>query len=262
MDYTFTDDYGKEVVVPTDPRRIVSASPAITEIMFALGADNLLVGRTEYCNYPTAALSIENIGGITNLNVEKILSLNPDLVICSSMIPEKATSQLAEMGVPVVCILEQNHFDGLFDNIAKVGRLVNKAPCADSLNAQLKNQLKGIENQHQPHATVYYAVGYGKVGNFTAGGNTFINDILTQAGLQNVAADIEGWEISLEALMNSDPDYVVIRREDSAAFCQMVPYTDLRAVKNQHVIGIESGMIDLQVPRNIEAIKYLYNKTK
>ncbi len=77
------------------------------------------------------------------------------------------------------------------------------------------------------------------------------------AGGRNIAADITGWSYSLEALMQADPDYVMIRREDSAAFCTTPPYNKLSAIKKGHVIAIESGTIDLQVPRNIDAIRFI-----
>ena len=77
----FTDDYNRTVQVPKAPQRVVSTSPAVTEIIYALGGGDILVGRTDFCSYPPEALQIESIGGISNLNVEKIVSLNPDIVI-------------------------------------------------------------------------------------------------------------------------------------------------------------------------------------
>ena len=109
---------------------------------------------------------------------------------------------------------------------------------------------------------VYYVVGFGPTGNFTAGGNTFINDIIRMAGGRNIAEEVEGWNYSLEALMQENPDYIIVRREDSAAFCGMKPYNTLDAVRKGHVIGIVSGTLDLQVPRNIDAILYLRQRMK
>ena len=77
------------------------------------------------------------------------------------------------------------------------------------------------------------------------------------AGGRNIAANMEGWSFSLESLMQSDPDYIIIRKEDAATFCHTSPYDRLSAVKEGRVIAIESGMIDLQVPRNIEAVKII-----
>ena len=257
---TVVDDYGRQVLVPAAPKRVVSLSPAVTEIMFALGADSMLVGRTEFCVYPPQAASIENIGGISNLNIEKVLSVNPDLIISGSMVPEKVVQQFQTMGVPLVCVIEKPVFEGLYDNIAKIGNLVRHDRQADSLCGVLREEVAAMtqdSESHLPHPTVYYVVGYGKGGNFTAGGNTFINDIITMAGGQNIAADNEGWTYSLEALMQADPDYILIRREDSASFCHTAPYSRLKAVRGGNIIVLEEGILDLQVPRNIELIKRL-----
>ena len=259
---TVTDDYGRTVVVPAAPQRVVSLSPAVTEIMFALGAGDLLVGRTDFCVYPDAAGDIPSIGGISNLNVERILSMQPDLIISGSMVGKKFTDQFDQMGTPMVCVIEKPKFEALYDNIKAIGKLVDKEHEADSLIENLKLRMEsllahGDSSQNTQLPSVYYVVGFGAGGNFTAGGNTFINDIIRMAGGRNIAEDIEGWSYSLEALVKEDPNFIIVRREDSAAFCGMKPYNRLSAVKNGHVIGIVSGTLDLQVPRNIDAVLYL-----
>ena len=259
---TVTDDYGRTVVVPAAPQRVVSLSPAVTEIMFALGAGDLLVGRTDFCVYPDAAGDIPSIGGISNLNVERILSMQPDLIISGSMVGKKFTDQFDQMGTPMVCVIEKPKFEALYDNIKAIGKLVGKEHEADSLIENLKLRMEsllahGDSSQNTQLPSVYYVVGFGAGGNFTAGGNTFINDIIRMAGGRNIAEDIEGWSYSLEALVKEDPNFIIVRRDDSAAFCGMKPYNRLSAVKNGHVIGIVSGTLDLQVPRNIDAVLYL-----
>ena len=256
---TFTDYYGRTVVVPQQPARIVSTSPAITEIIFALGGQDLLVGRTQYCDYPPEAQTIENIGGISDLNVEKIASLKPDLVISGSMISQEKFEQLATMNIPAVCVRERPYFNGLYENIAMIGELIGKDEEAERLNMKIAAELQELERatDSSDRPTLYYVVGYGSEGNYTAGSNTFIHDIITMAGATNIAADIDGWSFSIEDLLVKDPDYIMIRKEDSAAFCNMHPYKRLSAVRNGRVIGINSGIIDQQVPRNIEAIQFI-----
>ena len=265
---TVTDDYGRRVAVPASPTRVVSCSPSVTEILFALGAGDLLVGRTDFCAFPPEAETIPSIGGISNLNVERILSMQPDLVISGSMVSKKFTDQLDEMGTPIVCIIEKPRFDAVYENILAIGRLVGREHEADSLNGLLRERVIALDSDTltQSHDNalpkVYYVVGFGPAGNFTAGGNTFINDIIRMAGGRNIAEEVSGWSYSLEALMKEDPDYIIVRREDSAAFCSMKPYNALRAVRQGHVIGMESGTMDLQVPRNIEAILTLRHRMK
>ena len=258
---TYTDDYGSKVVIPLHPQRIVSTSPAVTEIIFALGGSNLLVGRTDFCTYPPEALEIESIGGISNLNIERIMSLNPDLVISGSMIPKKSTIQMEKMGVPTVCVIEQQYYEGLYDNISKIGGLIGRTAAADSLNNLLRDRLKQLDvHPTASPKSVYYVVGFGASGNFTAGGDSFINDIIRLAGGRNIAEGISGWSYSLENLMQQNPEYIIIRKEDSASFCNMAPYNQLDAVKSGRVIAIESSLIDLQVPRNTEAIQFLFDR--
>ena len=258
---TYTDDYGSKVVIPLHPQRIVSTSPAVTEIIFALGGSSLLVGRTDFCTYPPEALKIESIGGISNLNIERIMSLNPDLVISGSMIPKKSTIQMEKMGVPTVCVIEQQYYEGLYDNISKIGSLIGRTEAADSLNNLLRDRLKQLDVQTTANPKrVYYVVGFGASGNFTAGGDSFINDIIRLADGRNIAEGISGWSYSLENLMQQNPEYIIIRKEDSASFCNMAPYNQLDAVKSGRVIAIESSLIDLQVPRNTEAIQFLFDR--
>ena len=214
---TVTDDYGRTVVVPAAPQRVVSLSPAVTEIMFALGAGDLLVGRTDFCVYPDAAGDIPSIGGISNLNVERILSMQPDLIISGSMVGKKFTDQFDQMGTPMVCVIEKPKFEALYDNIKAIGKLVGKEHEADSLIENLKLRMEsllahGDSSQNTQLPSVYYVVGFGAGGNFTAGGNTFINDIIRMAGGRNIAEDIEGWSYSLEALVKEDPNFIIVRR--------------------------------------------------
>lgn len=258
--YIFTDDYGREVEVPSSPTRIVSVSHSVTEIIFALGAQDLLVGRTDFCTYPPEVEKIPSIGGISNMNIEQILSLGPDLVLSSSMVQQKSVQQMEKMGVPMVSVIEKQRFDGLYENIEKIGQLVNRREAADSLNSVLRKEVKNVVDslgKIESRTTAYYVVGFGAGGNFTAGGNTFINDIISMAGGENIAADVDGWSYSLETLMQKDPQFIIIRAEDSATFCHTEPYRRLSAVKNGRIITIESGKLDIQGPRNVEAIRIL-----
>ena len=254
---TVVDSYGRKVAVPTHPRRVVSLSPAVTEIMYAIGAQDLLVGRTDFCVYPPEAESIPTIGGISNMSVERVLSMNPDMVICGSMVNRKNADQIDGMGTPIVCVVEQPSFEGLYDNIAMIGRLVGRQDEANRLNDSLRRAVSSLPATDATPKSCYYVVGFGPAGNFTAGGNTFINDIIRLAGGRNIAESVTGWNYSMEALMKEDPDYIIVRREDSAAFCSSKPYNQLRAVREGHVIGIVSGMLDLQVPRNVDMVMYL-----
>ena len=102
--------------------------------------------------------------------------------------------------------------------------------------------------------TVYYVVGYGEYGDYTAGGDTFVNGILTAAGGDNIASDVEGWSYSTETLLEKDPQYVILNAYNEEGFCTTDPYTELSAVKNGFVETIDTNMLDRQGPRNADAV--------
>lgn len=257
-----TDDYGRTVEIPRKIEKVVSLSPAVTEIIYELNRQHLLCGRTEYCNYPPECKTIPSIGGISNLNIEAVIAKSPDIVIIGSIVSKKNVLQLEQMGIPVVCIKEKNDFEGLYENIAKTGVILNCKKEADSIIDILAETVKSFNaspSANTPTHSMYYVVGFGNSGNFTAGGNSHINDIIELSGGVNIASDNKGWSFSNEALLSADPNYIIVRQEDADAFCNMHPYNQLTAVQTGHVIPIESNIIDLQIPRNIDAIAIIRN---
>ena len=121
---TFTDDVGREVRIEAPPRRIVSLAPHITEILFALGLDERVVGVTLFSDYPPEARTRTVIGSYVNLNLEKIVSLAPDLVVSTSDgNSEKDIERLSSMGIPVFVISPPRDFQGVLSSILATGRI-------------------------------------------------------------------------------------------------------------------------------------------
>ena len=130
----------------------------------------------------------------------------------------------------------------------------------DSLIAQMEIRKKAaLEriplNREKP--TVYYVVGYGKNGEFTGGGDTFIHHLITLAGGKNIAADIKGWNYNLEDLMTQNPDIILICQGWKEAFCSQAPYNKLKAVQNNHVYEVNKYMIEVNGPRIIDGLESL-----
>ncbi len=256
------DSYNRTVFIPQNPTRIISLSPGITEIIFSLQGEEKLIGRCDFCKYPQQVSSIQSVGGISNINVEKIISLNPDLVLIGSMVPKQAVDVLSKSGIPVVAIKEEQSFEGLFNNFRILGKIVNKQTEAENLILELQKELdkiQQIKNQDK-NPSVYYVVGFGENGDYTAGGNTHINDMILLAGGQNIAEDCQTWSFSRELLFDRNPDYIFIRSEDFENFCKTFPYTNLKAVKNKKVYPIESSWIDVLGPRSVKAIRFMAGK--
>lgn len=258
--YKGKDSYNREVFIQEEPQRVVSLSQSITEILFLLNADNKLIGISDFCTFPPETAKITKVGKLLNINVENILSLNPDLILISSVISKEDVASLERANIPIFAVKEESKIENLYQTIQTIGTLVNRSAQADSLVSLYQAKIKSLKNRTVSNLkSVYYVVGFGKTGDFTAPGNSFIHDIISLAGGENVGKDLTTWNISREHLFQEDPDYIFIREEDMELFCKTYPYTQLSAVKSGKVFPISSGWIDILSPRNFDAIEYIHN---
>lgn len=254
---TLTGTDGTEITIDEEPEKVVSMGPNMTEILYAIGAGDKLVGRTDYCDYPSQVSEVESVGSISDADIEKILSLEPDLVLASTHFSDDAIKQLEDAGVPVLYLYSEEDMNGVYDMIKLVGEAVNCEEAASETVNEMKAKLDYVSARlanADENPTVYYVVGYGEYGDYTAGGDTFVNGILTAAGGDNIASDVEGWSYSTETLLEKDPQYVILSAYNEEGFCTTDPYTELSAVKNGFVKTIDTNMLDRQGPRNADAV--------
>lgn len=250
---TIKDSYDREVKIEKEPQRIVSLAPNITETVFALNGGKKLVGRTDYCDYPAETSQIKSVGTLKTPSIEKITELKPDLVIASTHFSKETLTKLEELKIPVIVLYGEESFNGAYDTIANVGKVINAREKAQNLIAEMKKKVDsvraGVEGKDKP--SVYYVVGYGKTGDYTAGKNTFIGQLLEMAGAKNAAADTEEWKYSLEKLIKANPDILICPSE--GGFKQGLEstngYKDLSAVKNGKIFEIDEDLINRQGPR-------------
>ncbi len=263
----YVNAYGISVTIEQRPETIVSVSPAMTEIVFALGQEDRLIGRSDFDDYPPEALEIPSVGAIDMPNVETIVALEPDMVLASSIFSEEAFNTLTELGITVVIVRDETSVEGMFDVISEVGQVIGSVSEADSLVSELEAELiaiqeetsllfDGVEDDEKP--TVYYCMGFGDYGEYTAGGDTFINDIIEMAGLKNAAGDITGWAYSLEALIEADPDYILVPEWGYDSFISTAPYSELTACVEGNVLMVDYNEFERQGPRNVDAIRAIF----
>lgn len=241
--------------------RIVSVSTQVTEIICDLDCEDRLIARTDFCDYPSSVKKIQSIGGVSNPNIEKIISLDPDVVITSSMLPKKLFSQIENAGLPIISFRESNKIEGMYKVISILGQLLEKESEADSIIEDCKQRLKKVSQKSQEiqrsrkgdKPKVYYVVGYGASGDFSSGKDTYIDEMFALAGADNIAKNSLNWTFTKEQLFKNEPDFIFIRTSDVENFCNTHPYNQLQAVKNHKVIGID-GM-DSQTPRSISLIE-------
>ncbi len=255
-----TDSYGRTVQLAQEPQRVVSLSPAITETLYLIGAQEKLVGVSDYCNYPEAAQQLPKVGGMQNINMEALLALKPDLVLMGSMVSKKDVEKIEQLNIPVIIIVVEDQLERMSEMITLIGQITNHSAEAEQEANQWNERLQELQQHSTPTQAcknVYYVVGFGDAGDYTAPKGSHISEIIRLAGCQNIGDTVESWSVSREFLFQSDPDIILIRKEDKETFCSQHPYTQLNAVKKGHVYPIESGWIDIVSPRNINAIQLL-----
>lgn len=248
----------EEVDVEASDIRVVSLSPEVTEIIYALGAENTLVGRSTYCNYPEEVAEIPAVGDLYAMDVEAIAAVEPTVVIASGFIDEDSANALTELGIEVQIFGAGSSLESITELIANVASVVDKDDEAEDLIAEFNDAIAAIEeNVEATDVSVYYVVGFGEYGDFTAGPDTFIADIIETAGGVNAGESAVDWYISLEDLIAADPDIIVISQWMYDDFVGTAPYSDLTAVQNDNVIVVDADIFERQSPRAVEALQII-----
>ena len=254
------DSYNREISLEKIPERVVSLSPGATETIYALNSQDILVGRSDYCDYPEEVTSIDSVGQITEPNIEKIAELNPELVIAGAHFSQELVDKIEALGIKVAVLYGEDSFDGAYKNIQDIALILGKEKEGNEIVDGMKKKVEEVENKVRDleKPEVYYVVGFGKT-DFTAGGNTFIGQIIDRAGGDNIAKEIDGWNYSKEVLMEKNPDIVIVsdKYDSKAGFTTGEGYKDLKAVKEGRVYEVDDNMLSRQGPRQAEGLEDL-----
>ena len=254
----FTDSYDREVIIPQKPERIVSLGPNITEILFALGRGDAVVGRTDFCDYPDAALEVDSVGEIMNPSIETVLELTPDLVITSTHVDRSVITSLEQAGVTVASIYTDEEYEGIYTTIRETAMLTGAEEQAEPLIEEMQQTIASVQQTvaDAPRPRIYYVIDFGDYGDYTAGGDTFIHQLIELAGGRNIAEEISGWSISLERIIEEDPDMLICspRYDTKERLQQAHGYQDLTAVQEGRIYEIHNDLIDRQGVRNAQGV--------
>ena len=258
---TVTDDAGSEFTLKKPATRIVSLAPSQTEMVYAVGAGDRLVGNSDYCDYPEEAKEVEKVGGFADPNVEKIVSLQPDLVLAAAGVQGEIVARLEELKVPVV-VLDPTTLDGVFADLEKLGTLVGEEAQARELVTTLRAAADEVASRvsglQQP--SVFFEI-YSKP-LMTAGAGTLIEDLVRCAGGTNIgSAAGEGYpEFSQEVLLTEDPDvYIAVAgaQADPGDIAERPGYAQLTAVKGDRVFVIEDNLVVRAGPRAVQGLQQI-----
>jgi iron complex transport system substrate-binding protein len=267
---SFKDDLGRKVTLKAAPQRIVSLLPSNTEILFAVGAGQQVVGVTSYCNYPPEAAKKEQVGGITtkSLSLEKIVALQPNLVLAASAQADIIPT-LEKAGLTVMA-LKPATFDDIYANIEQVGQATGHSDQAKTLTAGLRQRVEAVKAKinaipADKRPTVFYEVWHDPL--MTAGPHTFIGQMMTLAGGKNIFNDVtEDWpQVSAEVIVQRNPTVIVGPTDHSdqltaAAIAGRSGWANLDAVKNNRIYILNGDAISRPGPRIVDMLEELARK--
>jgi len=263
---TITDDMGRQVQLKASPQRIVSHVPGITEMLFALGLDDKIVGVSEYCDYPEAAKSKPKVGGYFTPNIETIVALNPDLVLTDSYVPELMT-RLEGLGIPFV-VINPKDINGILRDIELLGNITGSQERATEINNDLKERvdavrLKVLLSSYYGPSVFYVFDATDTTKPWTAGPGSFVDSLITMAGGLNVAAQAQGpWiQFNMEELVASNPEIILLDSIMGTAVMspeelKMLPgWQDLPAAKEDHIYIINGDLVNRAGPRIVQGLE-------
>lgn len=264
---TVTDMAGREITLDAPATKVVALTASDCEILAALGAEDTLVGRGEYCDYPESVLEVPAVQSGADTNLEQIIALEPQVVIMAKMAQtEEQVAALEEAGIRVV-VSDAQDIEGVYTAIRLIGALVGRNDEAEAMVADMQSTFADIAAKSENTGkTVYFEVSPLQWGLWTAGKGTFMDELATMCGLTNAFADVEGWaEISEEQVLERDPDYIVtismyygegptpVEEIKSRAGWDV-----LKAVQNDAIFNADSNEVSRPGPRLKDAAEALY----
>ena len=255
-----TDDAGRRVSIPAKVDRVVSLAPNLTEIVFAVGGGDHLVGRTSYCDFPPEAKSIPEVGDTLHPSLERIIALKPQVVLISTASQlEVFTQQLQGQNIAVY-VTDPHDLEGVFRSIGQIGEIVGRKDEANLLVQKLRERTAAVETavkQRQP-VRVFYQVSGEPL--YTIGHDSFVTDLMRRAGGASVTADVPGaWpKYSNESALAARPEAIILPTGGSMGAANATVAEALRkspAVLQGRVYKINDDHLARPGPRSVDGLE-------
>lgn len=248
---TITDAQGTEVTVEEEPQRIISLNPSAAQTLWEIGAQDKVVGMSEYASYLEGADEKEIVntqsGGI---NVEKIIELEPDLVIAPGTISEETVRNLRDKGITVAAFETPQSIDGVAEKTTQIGRITGHCEGAAETNDWMRSNVEQVEEavaDAEQARSMYVFYGY------TVGTETFIHDMMTSAGMTNIMAEagVSGYaQVNKEIVRDRNPEWIIVNSGDPG-----VPddpaYNETIAVQEDQIVAVEIEYMNQPGPRSV-----------
>lgn len=270
-----TDMMGREISTTIPAKKIVALTPSDCEILYAIGAADALVGRGQYCNFPLEILEIPPLQSGSEINLEKIIALKPDLVIIGIMGHNKEQTAILEKGGISVFATRGENIDDVYSSIELLGKITGKEKNAKQIIEKIKTDFSNIaeksnfqnSNYNQSKKTIYFEVSPLEHGLWAAGSGTFIDMIAQLNGVTNIFSDVKGWaKVSQEEVIHRNPSFIVtisMYSEDSKKTEEEIlsrkGWQNIEAVKNKAIFCADSDILSRPGPRLVEGAKTLHS---
>ncbi len=262
----YIDGMGRKVEINGTPQRIISLAPHITEILYAIGLEEKVVGVTLFSDFPEKAREKAVIGSYVTLDLEKIISLSPDLIISTSDgNPKEDINRLSSMG-HTVYVISHSNINGIFSSILNIGEITRQEAKANELVVNMKKRIATVQSKIKSARIrpVFYQLGDNPL--MTAGRNTFIDSLIELAGGRNIAGELDILypRYSMEKVLASSPEVIVIssmaeKNVSDDAFKKWERWKEIPAVKHNEIYFINPDLIHRPGPRIVEGLEKLSN---
>ncbi len=260
--FVLEDDSGVRVALAAPARRIVSLAPSNTESLFAMGAGELIVGATRFDDFPAEALAIPRVGGFADVDIERVLRLEPDLVLAAGF-QSGVVRRLRNLGLTVFVVEPRDTIEVL-DRLQIFGRLVGRLEEARVLEASLRQRVGAVEERVRAideRPRVFYMLSRDL---FTVGPGSFAHDLIERGGGKNIAADatIPYPQMSDEAVIARNPEVIFVGGHESAVDLEELRrrpgWARVSAVASGRVVVLEdTDIMSRPGPRIVDALEIM-----
>jgi iron complex transport system substrate-binding protein len=259
-----TDGIGRQIVVPDNPVRVVALAPSITEIIFALGQEQRLVGVSQFSDFPHEALRLPQVGSYIKPDIERIIALNPDVCIAvKDGNPRVVSDRLESLRIPVYAV-DPLDLGAVMSMVLQIGDLLNAGDRARSIVTAMKSRIDRVRQlvmKTEQRPGVFFQIGFSPI--VSVGKGTFIHELILMAGGKNLCAEYSSYpRLSREQVVALTPEVLIITTMHRDVTVDQVKaewtgWSQIPAVRDNRIAIVDSNIFDRPTPRQVDALEQL-----